>query len=65
MKWWTFKLPNAWAHVPAKTEEHARGILRRTCYQGAPVEKWPCVDTRGGTRDDIAAALLWATGWKK
>ena len=40
---YTFRLPSALVEVPAATERHAREALRRTCYDGAPVDAWPCV----------------------
>lgn len=47
--WWTFQLPipkgivDVKAHVPGLSEKHARLRLAATCYDGAPVESWPCL----------------------
>lgn len=36
--------------VPAETEESAREILTRNCYDGAPVASWPILGTVRRTR---------------
>ena len=38
------------AFVPADTEDDARTILARNCYDGAPVASWPVLGTVQRTR---------------
>lgn len=42
-RWFVFTLPGCTSYVPAIDEKAARGLLRRTCYVGAPVDAWPLV----------------------
>lgn len=38
------------AFVPADTEQEARAILAKNCYDGAPVASWPMLGTVRRTR---------------
>jgi hypothetical protein len=52
--WWAFLLPScAVAWVPAPTEPKALEVLRRTCYDGAPVHRWPLLAVRVCTREGL------------
>ncbi len=56
--WWVFALPAALVYVPAASEESARRKVVATCYDGAPVERWPLVRTRVCSRERLVASLL-------
>ncbi|MFI5302758.1 MAG: hypothetical protein ACHREM_32105 [Polyangiales bacterium] len=49
---WIFQLPipndilDVKAYVPALSERHARIKLGATCYEGAPIDAWPCLGAR-------------------
>lgn len=56
--WWVFQLPGSIAYVPAGSEEAARAVLRKTSYQGAPVDSWPLISTRVTSREALVKSLL-------
>lgn len=41
------------AFVPAETEEEAREVLAKNCYDGAPVASWPILGTVRRTRSSF------------
>lgn len=56
--WWVFRLPQSTCYVPAGSEEAARAVLRKTSYQGAPVDVWPLISTRVTSREALVKSLL-------
>lgn len=60
--WWAFQLPadGVIACVPAESEEAARGVLRRNCYDKAPVHEWPLIATRWTSRQAVVQRILGA-----
>lgn len=43
-------MPESSVFVPAVSEEAARLVLKRHCYNQAPVNEWPCLGVVRGSR---------------